>query len=201
MSQILHEKGPVRLVQLDDGRRSVEVNLESLGTPKSSYYSDWYTGVLRDRIAHFTFGKMSVAQTHLVTVLDIPIAQVALLGMSETIQGTKSTFLQGLETFVESNKLEHTPPGDARRLVSAATKEHAEAATFSTLGYNDNEASLVFYRMPPTVNLAKLKAADVGRIEIFPVVRVDATASILLAFCRDVIAFSNALGPALDPSN
>lgn len=188
-NQLLHEKGAIRLVQLDDGRRSLEVNFEALGSPRDSYYADWYVAALRDRIAHFTFGKLSVAGTHLVTVLDIAISQVALNPLAETIESTKNKFLPGLEEFVKTRSLSAVNSPPAAGLVNAMTKEHTLAATFATLGYNDSDSTLTFYRMPPTVNLTKLKLSDLEKLEIFPVVRVDATAPILLAFCRDVVEF------------
>lgn len=193
MAQLTKDHGPLRLVQLKDGKQTVEIRLDALEPPNDAYHADWYESALSDRMAHFVFGKLSITKQHLVTVLDVAVPQIALGPLSETIlkdRDEKADFLEGLENFAKDFSLSVGSHRSASTgLVTSVTKEHSVAANFALLGYSDNDAAVTFYRLPPTFNLARIQAEDLERVKVHPVVRIDTTASILLSLCRDIISF------------
>lgn len=188
---ITREQGPLRITTNPDGSQSVEARLDLLPPATDSYLADWFQSSRDERTCIFTFGKRSVRPEHLVTVLSLHLPLSQMKPLAETFVGKNRevTFLDQLERFVAERKLRQGGHLGAEKCVDPTTKEHSLAANFAVVGYNDADASLSFYRMPPVVDMRKI-ADTLSHVQILPVVRVDTTVGILLEFVRSVRQFA-----------
>jgi hypothetical protein len=187
-------QSPLRIVPQKDGRQALEIKLDELEQPVDAYHADWYLSRLERRMAHFAFGKWSVGKAHLASVLEICVPQASLIPLRETLkksgENADTDFVGQLEALAKTLDLEPEEARPAAGIVGPLTKEHSFAANFALLGFNENDAALSFYRFPPTFNVLRIREEDLSKIKVFPLVRVDTMASILLSFCRDVIQFA-----------
>ncbi len=175
----------VRVVRLPNGESSLEVNLLGLQQPSDSYHADWYWTDSGAGSAKFYFGKVSVGGQRLVKVLEVSIAKRALQAIRATLDS--KNFVGALGEFVEKNDLAYSPPKlPVTNFLDAGTKEFSVVATFAFIGFTENDAAISLFRMPPGADL--IAGTDPSKILIQPLVRIDTSASILQAFCKDIIS-------------
>jgi hypothetical protein len=199
VSKAIVKQGPLRLMTLEDGSQTIEVLLNELPPPGDAYLADWFHASIAGRTCTFNFGKTSVRGDSLVTVLSLMLPLAQMKGLSETLvvpreRGT--TFVGLLEELVKKHEGAAPPALGVQQAVTDRTKEHALAANFAVLGYNDSDATICFYRIPPNFDLRKMGADRLDRVQVIPVVRVDTSASILLEFARRVTEFAATLSKA-----
>ncbi len=199
VSKAITKQGPLRLMSLEDGSQTIEVLLNELPPPGDAYLADWFHASITGRTCTFNFGKTSVRGDTLVTVLSLMLPLAQMKGLADTLIVARergATFVGLLEEMVKSHGAADPTPLGVHQAVTERTKEHSLAANFAVLGYNDSDATVCFYRIPPNFDLRKMGPDRLDRVQVIPVVRIDTSASILLEFARRVTEFAATLSKA-----
>lgn len=173
------DSGVVRLVTQGE-TLALEINLAAVPDPADSYFADYLDVFVRDRMCTFDFGKRNSGNTALRSRLEVMVSMNFLPDIAKSI---RPAFLDKIRAHAKANDFRPGAPPPSTE--APDSKQHTMAANFALLAYSDADASIAFYRLPPTVHIWIAKK-DLDRIHIEPVVRVDTTTSILLSFCEAV---------------
>jgi hypothetical protein len=150
--------------------KSINIDMSKLPPPQSVYDADFAWVEHRPGAVSLMFAKQSRDElTPLRTRLEVRYPPESLV---RSFWGNSRKFHEGLSVFVAKWPADTTSAIDPSK--SKAGKEHSEWANFESMAHAGTEASIDFYRMPPSgiaqfargLGSAGLKCTAVVRVQL-----------------------------------
>ncbi|MER2559542.1 MAG: hypothetical protein ABTQ32_02415 [Myxococcaceae bacterium] len=170
------------VVLLRDGATiGIKVSLTELVPPEDAFQTDWYASDSTQGGLRCVFAKLSAGRGSVTGVVEITLHEHALRFIVDSAK--VEVFQKELKLLSEKRNLAPTTFSlqQLSSLINTTTKEAAFVASFAFIAFTGEDAALSFFRVAPGAEMLAEK-----RRMVTPLVRIDTSVSILLAFLRDV---------------